>query len=176
MDAGDLVPDALVVGIIRERIIEPDCGDGFLLDGFPRTISQAEALDGAIAEQGLDAPLVVNLEVADEELIGRLSGRRMCDKCGAIFHVSRDKVDAGDPCPVEGCEGTIYQRSDDQADAIKQRLDVYKRQTQPLIEYYEAKSQLLRIDALGSVEEVNERVMAALRERALCNGAAQADF
>ncbi|NSW57512.1 MAG: adenylate kinase [Armatimonadetes bacterium] len=165
MDAGNLVPDELVVGIVRERISEPDCANGFLLDGFPRTIPQAEALDAAIAELGLEPPTVVNMEVPDQVLIDRLSGRRMCDTCKSIFHISRDSVDVGAPCPQEGCSGKIYQRSDDQAEAIAQRLEVYKRQTEPLISYYEGKGQLVRVDAVGTVEEVNAGVFAALKAR-----------
>lgn len=165
MDAGKLVPDELVVGIVRERLAEADCADGFLLDGFPRTIPQAEALDAAILEAGLEQPVVVNLEADDEEVVRRLSGRRLCDKCGAIFHLSRDGVDVGDPCPQAGCDGKVYQRSDDQAEAIRQRLAVYAAQTSPLIAYYEAKGQLLRVSAMGSVAEVNEAVDAALRGR-----------
>lgn len=165
MNAGNLVPDELVVGIVRERIVEDDCADGFLLDGFPRTIPQAEALDGAIADLGLQAPLVVNMEVADEVLIDRLSGRRMCDTCKAIYHISRDAVDTGAPCPQAGCEGKIYQRSDDQAEAIRQRLEVYKNQTQPLIDYYDLKGQLVRVAAVGTVAEVNAGVMAALTDQ-----------
>ena len=167
MNAGKLVPDELVIGIVRERLAEPDCAEGFLLDGFPRTIPQAEALDAALADMGLDAPVVLNMEVPDEELIRRLSGRRMCDKCGAIFHISRDAVEVGGPCPVEGCDGKIYQRSDDQPEAIAQRLKVYKEQTQPLIDYYDRKGQLLRVDATGSVEEVNARVQAVLKDRGI---------
>lgn len=167
MDAGKLVPDELVIGIVRERLSESDCAAGFLLDGFPRTIPQAEALDGAIAQIGLAAATVVNMEVADEELIKRLSGRRMCRKCGAIYHISRDGVDVGDRCPAEGCGGEIYQRSDDQAEAIRQRLEVYKAQTAPLIDYYGQKGSLVRVSAVGSIEDVNERVSAALAERGL---------
>ncbi len=165
MDAGKLVPDELVVGIVRERIVEPDCAAGFLLDGFPRTIPQADALDAAIAELEVLPPVVVNMEVGDDELIGRLSGRRMCEKCGAIYHISRDGVDVGDDCPGQDCDGKIYQRSDDEAEAIRQRLEVYKQQTQPLIDHYGGKGQLVRVEATGTVEEVNGKVMAALRER-----------
>jgi adenylate kinase len=167
MDAGKLVPDEVVIGIVRDRLQESDCAQGFLLDGFPRTIPQAEALDAAIAESGLETPTVVNMEVADEELVRRLSGRRMCDTCKAIFHVSRDSVEVGGPCPVEACEGKVYQRTDDQEEAIRQRLNVYKSQTEPLIAYYDARGDLLRIDALGAVEDVNARVSAALTERGL---------
>lgn len=163
MDAGKLVPDDLVVGIVRERITEADCADGFLLDGFPRTIAQAEALDTAVEELGLPAPLVVNMAVADEELIRRLSGRRMCDTCGAIFHVSREAVEVGAPCPRADCGGKVYQRSDDQPEAIRRRLEVYEAQTRPLIEHYRARGQLVEVDAQGAVDEVNGRVIAALR-------------
>ena len=167
MDAGKLVPDEVVIGIVRERLLEPDCAVGFLLDGFPRTIPQAEALDTAIAASGLETPTVINMEVADDELVRRLSGRRMCDTCKAIFHVSRDNVEVGEPCPVADCEGKVYQRSDDQEEAIRQRLTTYKAQTEPLIAFYDARGHLLRIDALGAVEDVNGRVSAALAQRGL---------
>jgi adenylate kinase len=167
MDAGKLVPDELVVGIVRERLTEADCADGFLLDGFPRTIPQAEALEAAIETLGLVQPTVVNMEVGDDELIGRLSGRRMCDKCGGIYHILRDGLEVGDACTAEGCEGAIYQRSDDQAAAIKQRLETYKAQTEPLIAYYEAKGRLLRVVASGAIEDVNARVMQALKDRGI---------
>ena len=160
MDAGKLVPDEVVIGIVRERIAEPDCENGFLLDGFPRTIAQAEALGQMIAAAGLATPRVINLAVEDEELIRRLSGRRMCKGCGAIYHVSRDNLDSGDKCPA--CDGEIYQRSDDQAEAIRERLNVYKAQTEPLIAYYGNKGQLVAIDAAGAPAEVNERIMKAL--------------
>ena len=165
MDAGKLVPDELVVGIVKERVQEPDCAEGFLLDGFPRTIPQADALSAAVEELGLPAPIVVSMRVPDDELIRRLSGRRMCDTCGAIFHVAREQVDAGDPCPHDGCDGDVYQRSDDQAEAIRERLEVYQAQTQPLIDYYEARGVLLDIDARGEIEEVNQRVRQALAEK-----------
>jgi len=167
MDAGKLVTDELVVGIVRERLAEDDCASGFLLDGFPRTIPQAEALEVAISQLGLDQPVVVNMEVDDDELIGRLSGRRMCDKCGAIYHISRDGVEVGAPCLADDCDGAIYQRSDDQADAIRQRLEVYKAQTAPLIEYYDAKQQLVRVDATGAISDVNARVLTALKDRGI---------
>lgn len=167
MDAGKLVPDELVVGIVRERLAEDDCAAGFLLDGFPRTIPQAEALEIAISQLGLKQPVVVNMEVEDEELIGRLSGRRMCDKCGAIYHITRDALDVGAPCPVVDCEGSIYQRSDDQAEAIRQRLEVYKAQTSPLIDYYDTKQQLVRVYAAGAIEDVNARVLAVLKDRGI---------
>ncbi len=167
MEAGKLVPDQLVVDLVRERLAQPDCARGFLLDGFPRTIPQAEALEGALTELGFAAPTVVNLEVADEELVRRLSGRRMCGRCNTIFHISREKVDVGDPCPVEGCEGSVYQRSDDQEEAIRQRLRTYKAQTEPLIGYYEVQGQLVRIVSAGTVEEVNARVSEALERRGL---------
>ena len=160
MDAGKLVPDEVVIGIVRERIAEPDCESGFLLDGFPRTIAQAEALGQMIADAGLATPRVINLSVEDEELVRRLSGRRMCKGCGAIYHITRDKLDTGDKCPA--CGGEIYQRSDDQAEAIRERLNVYKAQTSPLIEYYRDRGQLVQIEAAGTPADVNTAIMRAL--------------
>lgn len=167
MDAGDLVPDELVVQIVRDRLKQADCADGFVLDGFPRTIEQAEALDEALGELETTKPLVVNMQVDDEILVKRLSGRRMCDNCGAIFHISRDDVESGDTCPKPDCDGTIYQRSDDRPEAIRQRLAVYKEQTEPLIQYYNGKGQLVEVDASDSIERVNDTVMAALRDRGI---------
>ncbi len=161
MDAGELVPDELVIGIVRERLDQDDIREnGVLLDGFPRTVAQAEALDNAIAELGMNPPVVVNLAVDDEVLLRRLTGRRMCRGCGAIYHVDRDGVDVGQKC--KECGGEIYQRSDDSIEPIRERLEVYKRQTAPLIDYYSARGSLKDIDGDGPVTEVNTRVEAAL--------------
>jgi adenylate kinase len=164
MDAGDLVPDELVIGIVRDRL---DAGDiraqGVLLDGFPRTLPQATALDQAIAELGLSQPTVVNLVVPDEVLLRRLTGRRMCRGCGAIYHIDREKLDVGDQCPA--CGGEIYQRSDDQPAAIAERLEAYKAQTTPLIEYYTAQGWLVPVDGVGTPDEVEQRLREALAGR-----------
>ncbi len=162
MDAGDLVPDELVIGIIRDRLGGADVRDlGVLLDGFPRTLVQAEALAGVISQLRLGELIVINIAVPDELLIRRLSGRRMCDTCSEIFHIDRDGVDVGDPCPT--CTtGKIYQRSDDQVEAIAERLRNYHAKTAPLIKYYSERDMLISIDGSGTPDEVHRRVMAHL--------------
>lgn len=168
MEAGELVPDELVIGIVRERLAAPDIQThGVLLDGFPRTIAQAEALGRTMAELNMTPPLVIVLAVPDEILVRRLSGRRMCNKCGAIYHIEREAVEVGDPCPAPGCAGVIYQREDDRPEAIKERLAVYIRQTKPLIDYYERQGNLLSIDGRGTPEEVAQRVGEILAARGL---------
>jgi len=166
MDAGELVPDSLVIGIVKERLAAADIQEhGVLLDGFPRTIPQAEALGQAMAELGMSPAVVINLSVPDEVLVRRLSGRRMCRGCGAIYNVDRDGIDVGDKCAP--CGGEIYQRDDDCAEAIQERLHVYQRQTAPLIEYYQAQGNLLAIDGNGDRETVGGRVDAALAARGI---------
>lgn len=170
MDAGELVPDALVIGIVQDRLSSEDIQrNGVLLDGFPRTLPQAEALDKAFEELAMTPPVVVNLSVADEILLRRLTGRRMCRGCGAIYHIDRDSLDAGDKCPQ--CGGEIYQRDDDRVEAISERLAVYHRQTSPLIEYYTRKGSLIAIDGSATPPEVGQRVDAALSAKGIrkCN-------
>jgi len=134
MDQGKLVPDEITVGIIRDRIAQSDCKEGFLLDGFPRTIAQAEALDELLAEQGgLDA--VLNISVDLDKLIVRLTGRRMCRNCGTIYHLLYNAPAKENVC--DSCGGELYQRADDTEATVKNRLDVYEAQTAPLIDYYE---------------------------------------
>lgn len=156
MDRGDLVPDDLTVALVKERLALPDAHQGFILDGFPRTIPQADAL-GKIAR--IDA--VANFQVDDETVIRRLSGRRICRKCGAIYHVENI------PPKVEGvcdrCGGELYTRSDDQIDAIRKRLQVYQQQTEPLIRYYRNKGLLRNIDASADPEHTLQQIREALR-------------
>jgi len=155
MSKGELVPDDVVIGIVADRIKEPDCQAGFLLDGFPRTVAQAEALDNALAQMGWSLDAVVSLEVDEDEVVRRLSSRRVCRQCGAIG--SGAAVEQGSSgCPA--CGGEWIVRSDDQPDAIRRRLQVYKEQTQPLEDYYSSKGILKRILAVGTVEEVFERI------------------
>jgi adenylate kinase len=166
MDAGELVPDALVIGIVQERLKADDIQtNGVLLDGFPRTIPQAEALGAAFKELAMAPPVVVNLIVPDDVLLRRLTGRRMCRACGAIYHIDRDRLDAGDKCP--SCGGEIYQRDDDRVEAISERLAVYHRQTSPLIDYYEQKGSLIPIDGSGTPPEVAAKVEQALAARGI---------
>jgi len=161
MDAGELVPDELVIGIIRERLGLDDIKQsGVLLDGFPRTIVQADALQEIMDATELGEVVVINIAAGDDALIRRLAGRRMCRDCDAIFHIDRDGVDAGDECPE--CGGEIYQRSDDQEEAIAERIRTYHAKTAPLIEYYTEKGLLIEIDGSGTPDEVNELVMAEL--------------
>lgn len=167
MDAGELVPDELVIGIVRERLDKEDIrAQGALLDGFPRTLAQAEALDEAMRELALSEPVVINLVVPDEVLLRRLTGRRMCRGCGAIYHIDREGLDVGDKCPA--CGGEIYQRSDDDPTAIAERLEAYHRQTAPLIEYYAAKGWLLPIDGTGTPAEVGAALSEALSTLGKC--------
>ena len=139
MDRGQLVPDEITVGIIRDRIAQADCREGFLLDGFPRTIAQAQALDELLKDQGgLDAVLDIHVEL--DRLIVRLTGRRMCRNCGAIYHLLYNAPQQENVC--DACGGSLYQRDDDTEETVKNRLSVYEEQTAPLIEYYQQKGVL----------------------------------
>lgn len=137
MQAGELVPDEVVVGIIRERLAEPDAARGFLLDGFPRTLDQAAALDDMLAAAGRGLTHVVVLDVPEDELIERLSGRRMCRSCGKGYHVIFDPPKQEDVC--DACGGELYQRADDNPETVRNRLVVYGQQTEPLVAYYTGK-------------------------------------
>lgn len=161
MDAGELVPDDVLIGLIRARLSEPDAQEGFMLDGYPRTILQAEALTEILDE--IDNPLdvVLNIEVPDEELIKRLTGRRMC-KCGASYHVMFNPPEEEGVC--DECGGELYQRDDDKEEAIRNRLEVYKDQTYPLIEYYEDKSLIANIDGDKGIDDIFKDITAVLDE------------
>lgn len=164
MDRGELVPDGLVIAIARERLAQPDCEDGFVLDGFPRTVEQAEALGEMLEDLGREPLIVVNLTVDEDEIVRRLSGRRLCTgDCGGIYHVDQEGIESGAPCPAEDCEGELYQRSDDRPEAIRERLDVYRRQTQPLIDYYDERGVLTNVAGQGDPEQIAERVLQAVR-------------
>jgi len=160
MDQGQLVPDEVVIGIIDERLRASDCNPGFILDGFPRTIPQAEALEPILAKIGKSIDHVINIDVDSEELVRRLTGRRTCKNCGAMFHVLFH------PPQVEGicdrCKGTLYQREDDQEKTIRIRLNEYQKQTSPLIQYYQLKSTLRSIQGVGEQKEIFERIARLL--------------
>lgn len=147
MTKGELVPDEVVIGVVAERLRQPEYEKGYMLDGFPRTVAQAEALDRALSESGDRLDAVLSFEVPDEEVVRRLGGRRVCEKCGATYGAVE-----GDTC--EKCEGKLITRADDQPDAIARRLQVYRVQTEPLIGYYERTGILVRVPATGSVEEI----------------------
>jgi adenylate kinase len=161
MDAGDLVPDEVTSAMVRERLKEDDAVDGFLLDGYPRTVPQAETLDEMLAELGTHLDVVLELVVDDEEVIRRLSGRRTCRSCGHIWHVDFDPTTLEGVC--DHCGGELFQRDDDRPDTVRHRLEVYAEQTAPLIAFYAEKGVLVGIDATGPVDDVTERAIAALR-------------
>ncbi|MCK4324848.1 MAG: adenylate kinase [Armatimonadetes bacterium] len=164
MEAGELVPDDLVIDLVGERMEQLGCGEHFLLDGFPRTTAQAEALSEMLEELSREQPLVVNLAVSDAEVVRRLSGRWMCPDCATIYNVHRDGLDIGDKCPQ--CGGELYRRSDDQPEAIRNRLKVYKQDSAPLIEYYQKRGQLVTVDAEQGQQQVSaELADLARRER-----------
>jgi adenylate kinase len=140
MESGALVPDDVVIGCVRERLAEADAGEGFLLDGFPRTIEQAERLDGMLAEAGRALTHVILIEVPEDELVKRLAGRRMCGGCGRGYHVVYDPPEQDGVC--DACGAELYQRTDDNEDTVRNRLEVYRAQTQPLVGYYDARGLL----------------------------------
>ena len=158
MNAGKLVEDDIVVGLIRERLVKEDCQSGFILDGFPRTIIQAEKLTETLEGMNLSIDAVVDLEVDTEELVNRLTGRSTCSGCGAMFHrVSCPPLKSG---ICDGCGGALYQREDDKEETIKKRLEVYKKETAPLKGYYRKQGNLKTAQGYGTVEEIFSRVCA----------------
>lgn len=156
MDQGQLVPDEIVVGLIKERIQEPDCANGYILDGFPRTIVQAEKLEEMLETMGQEIDAVVDLEVAQDELLVRLAGRRTCKQCGAMYHQTAHPPKVAGVC--DECGGELYQREDDNEETILKRLSVYKQQTAPLKEFYEKQGKLRHAPGRGSVDEIFSRV------------------
>ena len=156
MDSGALVPDEVVIGIIKERIVKDDCTDGFILDGFPRTIPQAEALD----KMGIVIDKVIDIEVPDEKIINRMSGRRVCEKCGASYHLEYKKPKVEGIC--DACSGTLIQRKDDHPDTVKSRLDVYHSETEPLKDYYEKQGKLTVVEGQEEIEDTTRLLIEAL--------------
>ncbi|GGR83898.1 adenylate kinase [Micromonospora fulviviridis] len=161
MDAGKLVPDEVTINMVRDRLAEPDAGEGFLLDGFPRTTPQAAALDKLLADLGTALDLVLELVVDDDEVIRRLSGRRTCRGCGKIWHVEFDATTREGVC--DRCGAELFQRDDDKPETIAARLREYAEKTAPLVDYYGAQGKLVGIDATGPVEDVTVRAIDALR-------------
>jgi len=160
MDKGELVPDEVVIGIVRERIKQPDCEKGFILDGFPRTITQAEALDKMLDEIDKKIDAVVNIHVPEEEIVKRIVNRRTCKKCGAIYHLIYSPPKEPNKC--DKCGGELYQRDDDKEETVRERLRVYKQQTEPLIEYYEKKRILYNVDGTKDINGVFEEIKSVL--------------
>ncbi len=162
MDAGQLVADDVMLGIIRERLARPDAARGFILDGFPRTIPQADGLAKILAELGKPIDAAVLLEIGTDVLRRRMAGRRSCRRCGRVFHVVTNPPAIGDRC-TDGRPHDLFQRADDNEETVRRRLAVYCDRTQPLIDYYANKGLLRRIDADGSLDEVDARLEAAIR-------------
>jgi adenylate kinase len=161
MDGGQLVPDEVTINMVRDRLAEPDASDGFVLDGFPRTVPQATALDKLLADLGVGLDVVLELIVDDDEVIRRLSGRWTCRGCGKIWHIEFDPPTHDGVC--DRCGSNLYQRDDDKAETVSERLRVYARDTAPLIIFYGAQGKLVGIDATGPVEDVTVRAIDALR-------------
>ena len=164
MDAGSLVPDEVTIGIVAERLAEPDCSKGFLLDGFPRTVAQADALDKILTDLQMTLDGVLNIEVDEEKLLERLTGRRICRKCGATYHMVFNPPAVDSIC--DKCGGELYQRSDDTLETAKNRLQVYNDQTQPLIDYYRVKGLLREINGDQEIAQVLQDIVEALESRA----------
>ena len=156
MDAGKLVPDEVIIGIIQERLAESDCANGFILDGVPRTIAQAEALDA----HGIHFDAVLSLEIADSVIEARMTGRRTCHTCGATYHIVAAPPKQEGVC--DKCGGELEQRKDDQPETVKHRLEVYHNETEPLKDYYQAHGVLMSVPDLGGIEETNDKLMALL--------------
>jgi adenylate kinase len=161
MDAGDLVPDEITIGMVRDRLAEDDARKGFLLDGFPRTVPQAVTFDEMLTGARTPLDVVLELVVDDDEVVRRLSGRRTCRKCGHIWHLDFDPPSVEDVCDI--CGGELFQRDDDKSETVRHRLEVYYEQTSPLVGYYAERGILVGLDAMGPVDDVTDRAIAALR-------------
>jgi adenylate kinase len=163
MDKGELVPDDVVIGVVEERLAKPDLDKGYMLDGFPRTLAQAEALDKIIVSQGKSINHAILVDVPDEELVARLSGRRTCrnSDCGKMYHVMFNRPKRDGIC--DACGSELYQRDDDSEDTIRERLTVYNNQTAPLIDYYDKKQLLRRVAGVGPIDEIFASIQKVLK-------------
>lgn len=161
MDRGELVPDEVVIGMVQQRLSRPDCKPGFILDGFPRTVPQAEALDAFLREHQMPLDAVLDIEVPEETVVRRLSGRRVCRTCGAIYHVENKPPKREGVCDLD--QGELYQRDDDQPEAIRRRLRVYQEATAPLAAYYREQGLLRPMDGTGTPEEVLALALRTLK-------------
>jgi adenylate kinase len=160
MDRGDLVPDNVVIGLVEEKVGTPECAKGFILDGFPRTVPQADTLGTLLTTKELSLDRVVHFVVPREEVINRLSGRRSCSQCPAVYHVEFVPPKRDGVC--DECGGELVQRSDDRKETVESRLTVYEEQTSPLIDYYRKNNVLAELNGSGSVDDVHERLLALL--------------
>ncbi len=160
MDQGLLVPDELVVDLVVDRVNQDDCANGYVLDGFPRTIPQAEALDAALAAMGQSMDYAINVEVPDENIVARMSGRRACVDCGATYHIVHAPTKQENVC--DNCNGELILRDDDKPETVQKRLNVYHDQTQPLIDYYQNKNILVEVDGTVHMEDVFAAIVEIL--------------
>ena len=160
MDRGGLVPDGVIIGLVRERLQNPDCARGYILDGFPRTAAQAEALEMTLTELHLSLDHVLSLEVPSEDLVSRIAGRRTCRNCGAMYHVLFSPSKREGVCDV--CGGETYQRDDDREETVRRRLQVYEEQTAPLIRFYDGRGLLRRIPGTGEIAKILSRMVESL--------------
>lgn len=163
INRGALVPDSVIVNLVAERLREKDCEPGFILDGFPRTIPQAENLDAILKKMGLNLNCVLSVQVPEKIIIERLAGRRTCKNCGALSHVIFDPQKRAGVC--DRCGGELYQRDDDREETVANRLKVYESQTAPLVSYYRDRGLLTEIDGVGKIDEIRSRVTQALGDR-----------
>ena len=161
MDAGKLVTDEVTIGIVRQRLEKDDCKKGFILDGFPRTVEQADALDGILKDLGLSITRVLNISVPAEDLVERAVGRRICKKCGATYHVKFNPPKKDGIC--DACSGELYQRADDSAETMKNRLSVYEASTRPLVEYYEKAGVYTEVDGRQPIDKVTKDLVDTLK-------------
>lgn len=161
MDKGELVPDDVISPIVEERLSQPDCREGAILDGFPRTIAQAKFLDGMLQRTGLGEPVVINIHVANDSVVKRLTGRRTCQKCGEIYNIYMNPPRQDGICDRDG--GRLIQRADDKEGAIRIRLKAYERDTLPLIDYYRQKNALRQVDGNGEPEVIAERLLSLVK-------------
>ena len=160
MDSGALVPDEVVVGIVEERIGKPDCTEGYILDGFPRTVAQADSLTVMLRNKGAGIDHVIAITVDNEELLKRITGRRTCKGCGAGYHVLYDPPKQADVC--NECGGELYQRDDDREETMRRRLEVYEEQTSPLIAYYTDRNLLRTVDGMGDIDDIQRKLIGLI--------------
>ncbi len=160
MDSGKLVPDKLVVEMVVDRLGDDDCKNGFILDGFPRNVGQAEALDGVLEARGKKIDAAIGIVVDNKELVERLTGRRVCRGCGASFHVSYNPPAKEGVCDL--CGGELYQRADDTVETIGSRLEVYERETRPVIDFYAARGLYSPVEGVGTMEKITEEIVKAI--------------
>lgn len=162
MDAGKLVPDDITIGLVRERLSRPGVSSGFILDGFPRNLVQARALEDVLRDLGADLDAAVSIEAGTETLVRRLSGRRQCKRCGAVYHVEFNPPSEPGRCPK--CGGELYQRDDDREETVRERLRVYMAETEPVTEFYRQKGLLVSVDGERDIDEVTQSIISALKE------------